>query len=370
MPDAKDYGDEESNTLGNLARAVGGLDLPNLQRLGLGNIEPIMGLDPVAEPDASFGKMAERSPGKDSTTGHWEIAGIILDRPFPVYPDGFPGGLIKDFERRIGRKILGNHPASGTEIIEELGPEHLKTGYPIVYTSADSVFQIASHVDVIPIPELYRICHIARDMLKGDHNVARVIARPFEGEPGSFRRRPERKDYSLPPPRPTLLDRVKERGLEVVAIGKVDEIFAFNGLTRSYHSVKHEECMRFVEAELTRSFSGLVFANFVQFDMDWGHRNNPEGFYQGLIGFDRWLGNINWKSEDLFFITADHGNDPTTPSTDHSREYVPLLVFGPSVKKGLNLGIRKTFADLGQTAASYLGIEGLEDGEDFLEAIR
>jgi len=371
LPDAQKYGDEGSNTLANLAQAVGGLKLPTFQKLGLGNIAPLSGVDPSPLPLASYGKMAEASPGKDSTTGHWEIAGIILDHPFPVYPDGFPDDVIRKFEERIGRKILGNVPASGTVIIEELGREHLKTRRPIVYTSADSVFQIAAHVDVIPIPELYQMCEIAREILTGRHQVARVIARPFEGKPGSFRRRPERKDFSLPPPHPTLLDRVKESGQVVVAIGKVDEIFAFRGITRSYHSVRHDECMAYVEKELKEDYSGLIFANFVQFDMDWGHRNNPAGFYQGLIDFDEWLKGIitTETGDDLFFITADHGNDPTTPSTDHSREYVPLLVFGRKVRSGIDLGTRRSFADLGQTAARYLEVEALNHGEDFLETI-
>lgn len=371
LPDAKDYGDEGSNTLANLAKAVGGLNLPTLQRLGLGNIIPIDGMNPVEKPLGSFGKMAERSPGKDSTTGHWEIAGLILNSPFPVYPDGFPEDVIEKFEKRIGRKVIGNKPASGTVIIEELGEEHLKTKNPIVYTSADSVFQIAAHVDVIPIEELYRICKIARDLLSGRHNVARVIARPFEGKTGAFRRRPERRDFSIPPPGPTLLDRVNDAGKDTIVIGKVDEIFSFQGITRAHHSTLHEECTRFVEEELKITKQGLIFANFVQFDMDWGHRNNPGGFYRGLVDFDQWLATIITKVDydDLLFITADHGNDPTTPSTDHSREYVPLLVYGPAFKAGLDLGIRESFADLGQTAAQYLGVNGLEDGKGFIEEI-
>ena len=371
LPDASEYGDQGSNTLANLALAVGGLELPTLQDLGLGNIAPIKGITPARKPSGSFGKMAERSPGKDSTTGHWEIAGVILDRPFPVYPEGFPQDLIEEFERRINRKVIGNQPASGTVIIEQLGEEHLRTKRPIVYTSADSVFQIAAHVDVIPIDELYQICMVAREFLVGKDNIARVIARPFEGKPGSFRRRPERKDFSLPPPGPTLFDRVKNAGEETVAIGKVDEIFSFQGIKRAHHAVHHKECMRFIEEELKATETGLIFANFVQFDMEWGHRNNPDGFYDGLTDFDRWLSTLlpKFREDDLIFITADHGNDPTTPSTDHSREYVPLITYGQAFKSGVNLGTRESFADLGQTAAQYLGVNGLKDGKGFIKEI-
>lgn len=367
LPDALEFGDGGSNTLGNLSRAVGGLTLPNLQGLGLGNIIPIEGVQPSARPTASYGQMAEVSPGKDSTTGHWEIAGLILDKPFPTFPDGFPKEVVEGFEKTIGRRILGNYPASGTEIIEKLGEEHLKTGFPIIYTSADSVFQIAAHEDVIAIEELYRFCEAAREMLKGEYGVARVIARPFIGAPGSFTRTERRKDYSLPPPQSTLLDLLKESGYSVVGIGKIDDLFAHRGLTTSLHSVLNIECSDYLLGAMKRTESGLIFANLVEFDMIWGHRNNPQGFAQALEAFDARLPRIFdlLRSDDLLFITADHGNDPTTPSTDHSREFVPLLVAGERVRSGVDLGVRGTFADLGQTVGELFGVT-LPHGKSFL----
>ncbi len=371
LPDADRFHDCGSNTLGNLATAIGGITLPNLARLGLGNIVSIPGVPPAERPLASFGKMAERSFGKDSTTGHWEIAGVITEQPFPVFPDGFPRDLIQRFEEEIGRKVLGNIPASGTEIINRLGEEHLRTGAPIVYTSADSVFQVAAHIDVIPVPELYRICEVARRLLDGPYRVARVIARPFAGKPGSFYRTPERRDFSCPPPQPTLLDSVKSAGLAVIGIGKVDDLFAGQGLTETYHTVKNEECLTILNEVLDKSEPGLVFTNLVQFDMDWGHRNDSYSFARGLIEFDRALADIlnRLKPDDLLFITADHGCDPTTPSTDHSREYVPLLVYGRMAKPGIDLGTRESFADLGATAAEYLGVKPTPAGVSFWRLI-
>ncbi|MGB9742157.1 MAG: phosphopentomutase [bacterium] len=372
LPDADRFNDHGSNTLGNLAKAVGGLHLPNLERLGLGNIIEISGVRAQGKPRAAFGRMAERSAGKDSTTGHWEIAGVITDEPFPVFPDGFPPEIISRFEQLIGRKVLGNVAASGTEIINRLGAEHLKTGFPIVYTSADSVFQIAAHIDVIPVAELYRWCEIARQLLTGPHRVARVIARPFAGVPGSFYRTAQRRDFSCPPPQPTLLDNVRAAQLAVIAVGKIDELFAGQGITRSFHSVKNGECLEFTLQALNQPEPGLLFVNLVQFDMDWGHRNDPSGFARGLEEFDRWLSKIipALQSDDIMFITADHGCDPTTPSTDHSREYVPLLVYGATVKPGVNLGTRDSFADLGQTVAEYLGVRPTPAGSSFLNLIR
>ena len=369
LPDAAQYGDQGSNTLGNLAQSCGGLKLPVLEKLGLGNIIPIMGIALADKPLASFGKMAERSPGKDSTSGHWELFGIILDKPFPTYPNGFPKDIIREFETRIHHKVLGNVAASGTEIIKKLGDEHITTKKPIVYTSADSVFQIACHIDVFDVPELYRFCEIARSLLIGENQVGRVIARPFAGKSPDFYRTRERRDFSIPPPEPTLLDLAKDRGFEVIAIGKIDELFGHRGYTNSYHSVNDSECIDLTIQAIKQSGEGLIIANFVQFDMDWGHRNNIEGFKQGLIEIDQGIGQIikNTGKDDILFITADHGNDPTTPSTDHSREYVPIL--GLTAKhNGQNLGIRKTFSDLAKTIDRYLDIDGVKNGQDFLDA--
>ncbi len=370
LPDAHQYGDEGSNTLGNLSSAVGGLRLPNLERMGLGNIIPIEGVRPSPQPESSYGKMAELSPGKDSTTGHWEIAGLILSRPFPTYPDGFPKQVMESFEKAIGRGTLGNYPASGTEIIEELGEEHLRTRFPIVYTSADSVFQIAAHEEVVPIEELYRLCKIARDMLRGEHGVARVIARPFIGRPGSFERTERRKDYSLPPPGPTILDVLERDGYPVVGIGKIDDLFANRGLTKSLHSVENMACCDYILTAMKETQSGLVFANLVEFDMVWGHRNNPQGFAEALKAFDSRLPEILdlLTQDDLLFLTADHGNDPTTPSTDHSREYVPVLAWGAKVRSGVDLGTRHSFADLGATIGELFGVT-LPNGKSFLSRI-
>ncbi|KXG77535.1 Phosphopentomutase [Fervidicola ferrireducens] len=367
LPDAALYGDEGSNTLANTARAVGGLDLPNLQKMGLGNIIEIEGVPPVAEPEASYGKAAERSAGKDTTTGHWEIAGIILEKPFPVYPHGFPPEVMEEFERRIGTKTLGNRPASGTQIINELGEEHMKTGYPIVYTSADSVFQIAAHEEVIPLEKLYEMCMIAREILKGDHAVSRVIARPFVGTPGNFVRTYNRRDFSLKPPQETLLDKVKKAGMDVFAVGKIWDIFAGQGITKEYHTEGNMDGVDKVLQAMDEMERGLVIANLVDYDMLYGHRNDPQGYARALQDFDGRLPEImeKLKSDDVLILTADHGCDPTTPSTDHSREYVPVLVAGDGIKKGVNLGILSTFSDIGQTVADLLGCEKLPNGRSF-----
>jgi phosphopentomutase len=371
LPDAKNYGDEGSNTLGNLAKTSGGVDLPLFEKLGLGCIIPVEGVKPVPKPIASYGKMAERSPGKDSTSGHWEIAGIILSKPFPTYPQGFPHGIIQPFQRSIGRIILGNYPASGTEIIKELGRKHLETGYPIVYTSADSVFQIACHEEIIPVEELYRFCEIAREILSGDHGVARVIARPFIGKIGSFTRTERRKDFSLSPPEETLLDLLKAGGNQVIGIGKVPDLYAHQGLTESHRSVVTQKCLEYTHRAMKDVKEGFIFSNFVEFDTLWGHRNDVEGYARGLEEFDGKLGEIlkQVQDDDLLILTADHGNDPTTLSTDHSREYVPLLVYSKKVKEGKDLGIRKTFADLGQTIGENFGVE-LKNGTSFLKELQ
>ncbi len=371
LPDAAEYGDEGSNTLANTAQAVGGLSLPHMQQLGLGNITAVVGVPPCDEALGAYGRMAEASKGKDTTTGHWEMAGIYSGRPLPTYPDGFPKELIEEYERRIGRKTLGNYPRSGTVIIQELGEEHMRTGYPIVYTSADSVFQVAAHEEVIPIEELYRICQIARELLMGEHAVGRVIARPFIGEPGNFTRTERRKDFSLLPPEPTLLDRLVAAGHPVMGVGKIEDIFAHRGLSHSVHSPNNMACVDQTLIYMKESERGLIFTNLVDFDMLWGHRNNPQGYASGLEDFDRRLPEIMdaLTAQDVLFLTADHGNDPTTPSTDHSREYVPLLAYGSMVKPGVDLGTRETFADLGATVAELLSIEPLPFGTSFVKEL-
>lgn len=365
LPDAAQYGDEGSNTLSHLAEAAGGLSLPNLSRLGLGNILELRGVSRCDRPSGSFGKMAERSTGKDSTSGHWEICGLVLDKPFPTYPRGFPAEVISSFEKAINRKTLGNVPASGTVIIEKLGGEHLRTGYPIVYTSQDSVFQVACHEAVASVSRLYDWCKMARSMLTGDHAVARVIARPFVGQEGNFKRTPDRKDFSLPPHGKTLLDDLKERGLAVIGIGKIEDLFAGQGLTQAIHARSNQQGMGETLKAFHEMESGLVFTNLVDFDTAWGHRNDIEGFAKGLAVFDAWLpsclGEISKR--DLLVITADHGNDPTTLSTDHSREYVPLFVFGGN--NVTDLGTRESFADLGQTLAEGFGTQPLPNGRSF-----
>lgn len=372
LPDADRYGDSGSNTLVNTARAVGGLSLPNLAALGLGFLAEIPGVPRVKTPSGSFGIAREVSPGKDTTTGHWEIAGVILDRPFPTYPHGFPPEIIEPFKKAIGRDILGNYPASGTEIIARLGQEHMRTGKPIVYTSADSVFQIACHEEIITVEELYRQCEIARGILVGEHAVGRVIARPFVGSPGAFKRTERRRDFSLKPPRPTLLDRVVEGGLGVWAVGKIEDIFAGSGITKAVHTKDNMDGLDWTIRMMDEAGEGLIFTNCVDFDMVYGHRNDVEGYARALEAVDRRLPEITGRlgPGDLFVITADHGCDPTTPSTDHSREQVPVLVTGPGLRPGVDLGIRRSFADIGQTVAEWLALGPLEAGESFLAAVK
>ncbi|HEY8350403.1 MAG TPA: phosphopentomutase [Clostridia bacterium] len=371
LPDAAEYGDEGSNTLGNIAAAVSGFSLPNLEKLGLGNIDGIVGYKAADEPLGCFGKMAERSAGKDTTTGHWELAGITLRKPFPVYPEGFPEDVVRQFEKETGTKTLGNYPASGTVIINELGHQHVKTGYPIIYTSADSVFQIAAHEDVIPVEKLYELCRTARRILTGEHAVGRVIARPFVGTEGNYTRTANRKDFSLEPPGRTLLDHVKEAGLEVKAVGKIEDIFAGRGITESVHIQDNMDGVDKTIGFIRDEFSGLIFANLVDFDMKFGHRNDAEGYAGALKEFDDRVPEIidAMKEDDILFITADHGCDPTTASTDHSREYVPLLVYGKQIRRSVDLGIRSTFSDLAQTVAEILGVSGSFDAESFLDRI-
>ena len=365
LPDAAAYGDEGSDTLGHVADAVP-LAVPSLRALGLARVARIGGEAPA--PRGAAGRMAERSPGKDSVTGHWELMGVVLDRPFPTFPQGFPADLIRAFEVRIGRPSLGNVVASGTVIIDELGPAHLHTGSPIVYTSADSVFQIAAHEDVIPLAELYAMCDAAFDLVCRGRGVGRVIARPFVGEPGAFIRTANRRDYALDPFGETLLDRLHAAGQSVVAIGKVDDLFAGRGVTRAKHTTSDEAGMEAVHREVTAGTPGLIFANLVDFDTRFGHRNDAAGYATNLERFDAQLTRLlpALGPSDLLVITADHGNDPTTPSTDHSREYVPILVTGAGVRPGVDLGTRASFADLGQTLAELFGVAPLAHGTSFL----
>ena len=369
MPDASAYGDAGSNTLGNLAR-VRPLRLPYLSRLGLANIEPLAGLARSDRPGAAFGKCALASPGKDTTTGHWEMAGIILPSPFPTYPAGFPPEVLVPFEQAIGRKCLGNKAASGTEIIQELGAEHVRTGFPIVYTSADSVFQIAAHESVIPLPELYAMCEKAREILRGPHEVGRVIARPFTGEPPHFVRTPNRRDYATPPPEGMLLDQLAASDVPVYAIGKISDIFLGRGITTSEKTKSNADGMKKTTEAMSRHRSGLIFVNLVDFDQQYGHRNDTEGYAAALEAVDCWLPSLPVKDTDLIILTADHGCDPTTPSTDHSREYTPLLAYGPGTKAGVPLGIRNSLADIGQTVAELFGIGKIPAGRSFLREIQ
>ncbi len=351
MPDAADFGDPAgSDTLGNIAR-VRQLRLPNLCRLGLANIEPLTGLPAAESPVGAYGKSTLLSPGKDTTTGHWEMAGIILDKPFPTYPHGFPRDVIETFESQIGRKTLGNKPASGTEIIRELGADHQRTGSPIVYTSADSVFQIAAHETVVPLEEVYRMCHIAREILRGPNEVGRVIARPFAGEAGHYVRTANRKDFAVPPPDGMLLDQLSGAGVLVTGVGKIADIFLNRGVAQSLKTKNNADGMQRITDLLNDQPQGLIFANLVDFDQQYGHRNDVEGYARALEAVDAWLPSLKWKERDLVILTADHGCDPTTASTDHSREYTPLLAYGPSVKPNVNLGTRATLADIGQTVA-------------------
>ena len=367
--DTAEYGDAGSDTLGNVARRVGGLDLPHLGELGLGRCASLAGVTATATPRAAFGVCEPISPGKDSTTGHWELCGLVLPVPFPTYPAGFPSELIAEFSRRTGRGVLGNKAASGTVILDEFGAEHRRTGAWIVYTSADSVFQVAAHESTVPLEELYTACAAAREMLQGEHGVSRVIARPFTGEPGAWIRTPRRRDFSLPPPGPTLLDRLAEHHVPRLGVGKVDDLFAGRAIS-SIHTATNTEAYNLIASALMSMHRGLLLANVIEFDQSWGHRNDVAGFHAGLLALDRVLPHLlaPVRQEDLVIFTADHGNDPTTPSTDHSREVVPLLVVGPRVRP-VPLGRRSTFADVGQTVADFLGVPPLSAGTSFLSEV-
>ncbi|MFP4393766.1 MAG: phosphopentomutase [Anaerolineales bacterium] len=372
LPDAADYGDVGSNSLANTARAIGGLEMPNMQALGLGNLTDIQGVPPRAETWGAYGKMAEISKGKDSVTGHWELMGIHSSKPMPTYPDGFPPDLIAEFEEKTGYEVIGNKAASGTVIIQELGEEHLAGHNLIVYTSADSVFQIAAHEEKVPVEELYKICQIARDMLRGEHAVGRVIARPFRGEPGNFWRTELRHDYPLLPPRPTVMQKLIAAGYDVAAVGKIDDLFGNTGISLNKHRTNNQDSIAATLEFLQEEFQGLLFTNLIEYDMIYGHRNDPEGYAGALAAFDERLPDIQarMRPTDVAMIVADHGVDPTTESTDHSREYVPLLVFGAPVKPGVNLGTRETFADVAATISAIFDLEPPEIGTSFLNKIQ
>ena len=372
LPDAADYGDQGTHTLLHVAEAAGGLSLPVLERLGLGRLLALPGVRAISDPRGARGRLAEASKGKDSTTGHWELAGLKLERAFPTYPHGFPVPLLERWSERIGRGWIGNVAASGTEIIARLGAEHERSGRLIVYTSADSVFQIAAHERRVPLDELYAACRAARELLTGEHAVGRVIARPFVGEPGDYRRTPNRRDFSLEPPAETLLDRLKRAGQRVVTVGKVDDLFAGRGVSEAIHTRNNAEGEDVLVDLARRAGEGLVFANLVDFDQQYGHRNDAPGFARALEQFDERCGEIEGRLRDdeLCLVTADHGNDPTTPGTDHTREYTPLLVAGPRVRPGVDLGTRATFADVGATLAEMLGVGRLAHGTSFLRELR
>ncbi len=361
------YGDQGSDTLRNINR-IRPLKLPNLSSLGLSALIPELGkMDNLS---GSYGIMHPKSAGKDSTSGHWELFGVILEKPFPVYPNGFPEEIVREFERRIGRKVLWNKPASGTEIINLLGEEHLRTGYPILYTSADSVFQLACHEDIISREELYEMCRIARELLQGEHAVCRVIARPFKGEKGNFKRTEGRRDFSLPPPYPTLLDRMLEKCKRILGIGKVKDIMGGKGFSEVFPTKDNGDGMKKIKKTVEKESFSLLLANLIDFDMIWGHRNDVEGFAKGLEEFDSFVPEIlnSLEEEDLLIITADHGNDPTTPSTDHSREAVPILIYGNRARKNVFIGERDSFSDLGKTIGENFGID-IEKGKSFLNLI-
>jgi phosphopentomutase len=370
LPDASAYGDQGSNTLGNIARQVR-LNIPTLAALGLSRVVPMPYVPLPAHPLAAFGRMAERSAGKDSVTGHWELMGLVIDRAFPTFPQGFPADLVRSFERRIGRPILGNVVASGTAVIDDFGAEHMRTGSPIVYTSADSVFQIAAHETVIPVSQLYEWCEIAYQLAVEGLGLGRVIARPFVGEPGAFTRTANRHDYAMPPRGETLLDRLTAAGVHVCAVGKINDLFAGRGIAETFPTVSDDDGMTRVEGAMERRDRGLIFANLVDFDTQYGHRNDTAGYATNLERFDARLAQLipKLRSEDLLVVTADHGNDPTTPSTDHSREHVPVLLAGAHVKSGVDLGTRATFADLAQTLAEVFGVGPIPNGTSFLSAV-
>ncbi len=372
LPDAHLYNDVGVNTVGNIAKTIPDFKLPNLAKLGLGNIDDATHISPEKRPLANYGKAIEKSPGKDTITGHWEISGIILDRAFPTFPNGFPNKIIEAFEKEIGRSIVGNVVGSGTDLIKMYGEIHVETAFPIVYTSADSVFQIAMHEDVIPLVEQYEICQKARDVLRGEFEVARVIARPFRGEIGVFERTANRRDFAIDPPYPTVLNVLKDSGKEVVGIGKISDIFFNSGITTSIKTIHNSDGVEQTISMMKKDFEGLIFTNLIDFDMHYGHRRDVEGYAQCLKNFDDRIPDIlnALKDEDVLIITADHGNDPTAPGTDHTREYIPILVYGKTLKKGINIGTRNSFADIGATISEAFNAQKLHNGNSFWKKIK
>ena len=373
LPDAEQFGDLGAHTLGHIAEKVSGFALPHLQQMGIGNIAEIQGIPPVTSPESYYGKMAEVSVGKDTMTGHWELMGLRISTPFKVFPDGFPEALISQFEQETGRKVIGNKPASGTEILDELGEEQMKTGAWIVYTSADSVFQLAAHEDIIPLDELYRACEIARRLtMQDEFAVGRVIARPYLGTPGAFKRTPNRHDYAVKPPAPTVMNQLKDAGWDVIAIGKINDIFDGEGVTQATSTKSNLDGIQKTIDVLGTSFKGLAFTNLVDFDSLYGHRRDPEGYGKALEEFDAYVPQLKagLGPKDLLILTADHGNDPVHAGTDHTREYVPVLLYSPSFQSPVSLGIRGTFADLGATIAENFGVEPTKNGESFLHLLK
>ena len=371
LPDAKDYGDEGAATLPHVASVCGGLHLPNLQQLGLGNLVDIEGVPPLVTPRGAYGRLAELSAGKDSIVGHWELAGVVVNKPFAIYPQGFPEKLVEKFAKIAGAQPLGNVPASGLSVLKIYGAEHVRTRRPILYTSVDSVFQIAAHEDVLPPQELYELCQVARHLVD-EYDIARVIARPFIGsEVDGFRRTSRRKDFPLPPPQMTLLECLTAQGYTVLAVGKICDLFAGRGVSHSTSTIDNADGMRKTLAGLTALDKGLLMVNLIDFDMVYGHRNDVAGFGQALEEFDAWLPQLykSMQPDDLLVISADHGCDPTTPGTDHTREYVPVLVWSKSMQKGVNLGDRQSFADVGATLAAYFKVPGIRSGESFVDVL-
>ncbi|WP_099188162.1 phosphopentomutase [Tepidibacter mesophilus] len=371
LPDAKKFGDEGVNTLGNIIKSYDGISIPNLTKLGIGNINGFEQVKEIDSPIGAFGKSAEVSQGKDTTTGHWEMVGLRVDEPFKTFPDGFPKDVIEEFESKTGRKVIGNKPASGTAILDELGEHHMKTGEVIVYTSADSVFQIAAHEEVVSLDELYKMCKIAREMMMGDNALARIIARPFVGEPGNFTRTSNRRDFSLDPYEDTILDNIKKTGQDVIAVGKIEDIFNGKGITEAVHTKSNMDGVDQTIEYMKKDNKGLIFTNLVDFDSKYGHRRNVEGYKNAIEELDLRIPEIidNLKDEDILILTADHGNDPTYKGTDHTREYIPILVYGKNIKSGANIGVRTTFSDIGATIADILETDLPSNGESFKNLI-
>lgn len=371
LPDSEKFGDVNVNTLGNIVKAYKDIQLPNMIKLGLSNIDGIDSLDSIDNPIGSFGRASEVSKGKDTTTGHWEMTGVLVETPFKTYENGFPKEIIDEFERKTNRKVIGNKPASGTAILDELGEQQMKTGEVIVYTSADSVFQIAAHEEIIPLEELYKMCEIAREIMMGENAVARIIARPFVGKPGEFERTSNRRDYSLSPFEDTVLDTIKKSNLDVIGVGKIEDIFNKQGITEAIHTKDNMDGVDQTINYMKKENKGLIFTNLVDFDSKYGHRRDVEGYKKALEAFDARIPEIiaNMKDDDILIINADHGNDPTYKGTDHTREYIPVLVYGKNINKGYNLGTRKSFADIGATVADILNVDLPKHGESFKSEI-